>query len=359
MNLYKAAVRPLLFNLSADYAHELTVNAAGVVSRQAWFTRFIAMLYQVQDRRLHQKIWGLSFSNPVGLAAGFDKNGTTTHLMEALGYGFIEIGSVSANACIGNPKPRSFRLPDDQSLINRLGLNNDGAKTVVKRLKNNGNRIPVGVNIAKTHDPDIFGEQALKDYAFTFDLVKDVASYITINISCPNTAEGKTFENPELLHSLLSFLKVGNDASDPPVLIKLSVDLDEESLSRLLDVTEQFAVSGYVATNTSSGREELRTDKTKLKKIGKGGLSGVPIRDKSTRIIEQLYQRTKGEKTIIGVGGVFTAEDAIEKIKAGADLLQLYTAMVYEGPSIVKSINKGILTYLEENELEHVYQIRS
>lgn len=359
MNLYKAAVRPILFKFPADYAHSITIDAASYVSHRKWLTAPVKKLYQKQDPRLHQKIWGLHFDNPVGLAAGFDKNGTTIELMEAFGFGFLEIGSISANACSGNPKPRSFRLMADKSLINRLGLNNDGAKTVVKRLKKSNITIPLGINIAKTHNPAISGKFALEDYSFSFQLAKEVADYITINISCPNTAEGKTFEDPELLNSLLSHLEVGNDASDPPVLIKLSVDLEENVLEELLDVCERYAVSGYVATNTSSKRDQLVTREKTLNEIGRGGLSGKPISQKSTRIIEQVYQYTKGEKTIVGVGGIFTADDAIEKIKAGADLIQIYTGMVYEGPGIVKSINAGISKYLEENDLKHVYQIRS
>ncbi len=359
MNFYKAAIRPFLFNFSADYAHEVTINAASYASGQKWITGAVKTLYQKTDPRLHQKLWGLHFNNPVGLAAGFDKNGTTVHLMEAFGFGYLEIGSVTANASTGNPKPRSFRLLEDHSLINRLGLNNDGAKTVVKRLRRSDLHIPLGVNIAKTHNPDISGALALQDYNYSFNQAKKVADYITINISCPNTTEGKTFEEPELLNRLLSHLEVGTDASDPPVLLKLSVDLDKNNLEELLDVSEHFAVSGYVATNTSSKREELKMDKTTLEKIGGGGLSGKPIREKSTEVINQVYSFTKGEKTIIGVGGIFTAEDAIEKIKAGADLIQVYTGMVYEGPGIVKSINSGILKYLEENDLKHVYQIRS
>jgi len=359
MNIYKSAIRPFLFKLSADYAHEVTIEAACYANKQKWITGPIKKLYKKSDPRLHQKIWGLHFNNPVGLAAGFDKNGIAINLMEAFGFGFLEVGSITANACTGNPKPRSFRLPNDQSLINRLGLNNDGAKTVVKRLKKCKKEIPVGVNIAKTHNPDISGDLALADYSFSFNLVKDIADYITLNISCPNTAEGKTFEDPELLDQLLSYLEVGKDASDPPVLIKFSVDVDKEKLEKLLEVAENYAVSGYVATNTSSQRDNLVTRERKLEKIGKGGLSGKSIGKKSTDVVEQIYKYTKGEKTIIGVGGIFNAKDAIEKIKAGADLIQVYTGLVYEGPGIVKSINAGIIDYLGENNLEHIYQIRS
>lgn len=359
MNFYKSVVRPILFQLSADRAHELAIDFSSFVSRSNLLTGLLTPIYRNDDPRLKQQIWGLQFNNPVGLAAGFDKNGTVLRLIEALGFGFSEVGSITANAGTGNPKPRSFRLPDDRSLINRLGLNNDGAKTVVKRLKKNKITIPLGINIAKTHNPDISGKSALEDYNFSFTLAKEIADYITINISCPNTAEGKTFEDPETLNSLLTHLEVGNDASDPPVLIKLSVDLDDGRLKELLTVAENYAVSGYVATNTSSRRDNLTTHSKTIRTIGSGGLSGKSIQHQSTRIIEQISEFTKGEKTIIGVGGVFTAQDAIEKLKAGADLIQIYTGMVYEGPAIAKNINSGIVQYLEENGLEHVYQIKS
>lgn len=358
MNLYKAAVRPLLFQLSADRAHDLTLDVASFASDRSWITKPLKQLYSRKHPGLCQKIWGLTFENPVGVAAGFDKNGHTTRLMQALGFGYIEVGSITANASTGNPKPRSWRLPQDQSLINRLGLNNDGAKTIIKRLKKSKTRFPLGVNIAKTHQPEISGRAALEDYKLSLELAKSVADYITLNISCPNTEEGKTFEDPELLNRLLEHLEIGKDATDPPVLIKFSVDLSSEELSELLNVTESFAVSGYVATNTSSLRDKLKTSPDTVEKIGRGGLSGRAISKKSTDVIAQISELTKGEKTIIGVGGIFTADDAIEKIKSGADLVQVYTGMVYEGPSIAKTINKGIAAYLSDHNLDNIYQIQ-
>lgn len=358
MNAYKYLIRPILFKLEADKAHELTVNAVSNLIKFPGAKGLTGALYGTSHPSLHQKIWGLNFDNPIGLAAGFDKNGTLLPLMEKLGFGFIEVGSITADANSGNPLPRSFRLPDDQSLINRLGLNNDGAKTIIKRLKKASVSIPLGINIAKTHDPDIMGKKALDDYKFSYDLAHDVADYITINVSCPNTTEGKTFEDAETLHSLLQHLEIGKDASSPPVLIKLSVDLSPSHLKELLDVCEAFAVSGYVATNTSSKRVGLNTSSGTIETIGAGGLSGAVIRDESTKKIRQIFDYTKGEKTIIGVGGIFTAEDALEKILAGADLIQIYTGMIYEGPRIVKTINDGIAEYLKENGLDHIYQLR-
>lgn len=355
--MYKFLIRPLLFRLPVDSAHEAAINLAETSSRNKVLLKAAGALFNYSDPSLTQKIWGLTFPNPVGLAAGFDKNGTLSPLMERLGFGFIEIGSITANPSTGNPEPRSFRLPEDQSLINRMGLNNDGAKTITRRLEKVSRKVPLGINIAKTHNPDISGDKALRDYKTSFDLAKTVADYITINISCPNTGDGKTFEDPGILNTLLDFLTLGKDSSFPPVLVKFSVDLSKQHLNELISVCEKFAISGYVATNTSANRNGLKTPPEVISSIGKGGLSGAAIKNKSTDIIRQIYEQTKGEKTIIGVGGIQHGEDAIEKLQAGADLLQVYTGMVYQGPSIVRQINKYISNYLKQQGIQHVYQI--
>ncbi|MGF1671938.1 MAG: quinone-dependent dihydroorotate dehydrogenase [Balneolaceae bacterium] len=355
--IYKILTRPLLFRFPSDTIHELTVKYASRISNTSIPLKLLESIYGYQHPSLKQDIWGLEFKNPVGLAAGFDKNATLVHFIKHLGFGFAEIGSITANPSAGNPKPRSFRLPADSSIINRMGLNNDGAATIVKRLARCNPGIPVGVNIAKTHNPQITGMEALDDYLESYMLAKQVASYITLNISCPNTEEGKTFEEPKALEKLLKHLNVGKDASEPPVLVKLSVDLDDKQLTELLDVCRASAISGYVATNTSANRDGLTTSSKTINQIGKGGLSGKAISKRSTEIIQIISEYTKREKTIIGVGGVFDANDAIEKLKAGADLLQIYTGLVYEGPSIVKQINRGIVRYLEKNNKKHIYQI--
>lgn len=357
--MYHYLVRPFLFRLTSDYAHEATIKSAASLGKNKWLLKTLRSIYSYKNPVLEQEIFGLTFQNPVGLAAGFDKNGTTIAFMESLGFGFIEIGSVTANPSTGNPKPRSFRLPKDFSLINRLGLNNEGAQTISRRLKKIKPSVPIGINIAKTHDPAIEGDKALADYKTSFEFIKDFADYVTFNISCPNTREGKTFEEPASLDALLTELDVGKDASLPPILVKFSVDLQNDELLRLLEVCEKHAVDGYVAVNTSSKRANLATPQKELRRIGAGGLSGKAIAARSTEIIRQIHSYTKGEKTIIGVGGIFSANDAIEKLKAGADLLQLYTGLVYNGPGVVKEINQGIASFLKENGLSHIYHIKS
>jgi len=355
--MYKHLVRPLLFRLSSDYAHELTVQLGSTVSRYKPITQIIGSLYEHTAPSLEQTHFGLTFKNPIGLAAGFDKNGTLGPLMQSLGFGFIEVGSVTANPSTGNPKPRSFRLPADKSLINRLGLNNDGVQTISKRLKKLDLEIPMGINIAKTHDPAISGQKAIDDYVTSFKKVKDIGDFITINISCPNTTEGKTFEEPQSLDNLLSALAIEKDSMLVPVLVKFSVDLSHSQLEELILVCEKHSISGYVACNTSQSRDNLVSSKSLLKDIGRGGLSGQAIRDKSTDIISKIRRLTKGNKLIIGVGGISSGEDAIEKLNAGADLLQIYTSMVYEGPSVVKKINKEIEGYLKMKGLKHIYEL--
>lgn len=356
--MYKYLIRPLAFRMSADMAHETALQLGTEISKSEPVLKAARMIYDYSDPSLEQVIQGLKFRNPVGLAAGFDKNGTLAPLMQNLGFGFVEIGSITANPSSGNPKPRSFRLPEDHSIINRMGLNNDGAHTISRRLKKLSLDIPLGINIAKTHDPSITGKKALIDYKTSFDVLKEIGDYFTINISCPNTTEGKTFEEPEALDQLLNTLDIDRDSMISPVLVKFSVDLSDELLSELISVCESHSISGYVACNTSSRRDQLVTSEKTVAEIGAGGLSGRAIRERSTEIIHKIKSLSKGNKIVIGVGGISSGRDAIEKLKAGADLLQIYTGMIYEGPSLIKKINKEISEYLKSEGLKHIYEMK-
>lgn len=355
--IYKSFLRQLLFKMDAEKAHDAVYRFAETASRSD-FLKFLARtIYNYQSPQLGQQVWGLDFRNPVGLAAGFDKNGKIPAIMEAIGMGFVEIGSITANSSTGNPKPRSFRLPDDEALINRMGLNNDGAKTIVKRLQNKKISLPLGLNIAKTHDPAIMGDAAIRDYVFSFREANKVADYVTINISCPNTTEGKTFEDPVALQELLDALELREDASIIPSLVKFSPDLSRDSLNELIDICERHRVHGYVVCNTSSRREGLKTNPEVLQHIGKGGLSGPPLAEKSIERIQWISSATKGQKPIIGVGGINSFDVALKMIKSGADLLQIYTGLIYEGPALVKRINRGLVNYLDQHGLESIHQI--
>lgn len=355
--IYNSLVKPLLFQLDAEQAHDVTLKLAHTASRSSVLKILAQLIYGFQSPKLNQQIWGLEFRNPIGLAAGFDKNGQIPEIMEALGMGFVEIGSITGNPSTGNPRPRAFRLPKDQALINRMGLNNDGAKTIAKRLKNKRLSIPLGVNIAKTHDSNIMGDRAIQDYVHSFGEAKKVADYITLNISCPNTEEGKTFEDPAALDELLSALKIRDDARVVPTVVKFSSDLTKEKLLELLNVSEDHRVHGYVACNTSSTREGLRTDEQILQSIGSGGLSGAPIANKSIRIIKWISDETKGQKPIIGVGGIDSFDTALKMLLAGADLLQVYTGLVYKGPGLIKSINKELVHQLNELNIKSIHQL--
>lgn len=355
--IYKTLLKPLLFNLEAEKAHEATYRFAETASRSAFLKNLAKAIYNYQSPKLSQQVWGLDFRNPVGLAAGFDKNGHIPAIIEALGMGYVEIGSITANSSLGNPKPRSFRIPEDEALINRMGLNNDGAKTIVKRLQNKTISIPLGINIAKTHDPEIMGDKAILDYAFSFREANKIADYVTINISCPNTADGKTFEDPVALSELLNALKLREDASIIPSLVKFSPDLSRDGLLELLDICETHRVHGYVVSNTSSSRDELKTEPDKLREIGRGGLSGPPLAQKSIERIRWISKAVKGQKPIIGVGGINSPEIALQMIKAGADLLQVYTGLIYEGPALIKKINRGLVNYMKKSGLDSIHQI--
>ncbi len=355
--VYTSLLKPLLFKFEAERAHDLIQTVGQTVSKSSLLAFMIQALYGYESPMLSQQLWGLTFRNPIGLAAGFDKNGMIPEAIQAAGFGYTEVGSITAKPSTGNPKPRVFRLPQDHALINRMGLNNDGAKTIVKRLKNKSIGLPLGINIAKTHDPGILGDLAIQDYAFSFSEAQKIADYITINISCPNTTEGKTFEDPVALDELLSALNIKEDASITPSLVKFSSDLSRSELESLLHICEEHRIHGYVASNTSSSRKGLETPQAQLQSIGRGGLSGRPIASKSIQLVEWIREIIKGQKPIIGVGGIDSFETALAMLQAGADLLQIYTGLIYRGPGLVKSINRQLVQYLKANDLDSLLQI--
>ncbi|MEX2602895.1 MAG: quinone-dependent dihydroorotate dehydrogenase [Gracilimonas sp.] len=339
--IYQKLVKPILFKTDAEKAHELALSIASKTHDSPMLQKLVQSVYGGNNSGLDQELFGCKFPNPIGLAAGFDKNGTTPLAMQALGFGFIEVGSITAKPSKGNPKPRAFRLPTDHSLINRMGLNNEGADIITQRLSNLDLEIPLGINIAKTNDATIQGDAALQDYLYSYEKAQSVADYITINISCPNTGEGKTFEDPAALKDLLATLKPGL-TSRTPSIIKFTVDIDRKSLQNLVHICEDFDISGYMATNTSSNRGDLKTNQAILTNIGNGGLSGRAIQQRSTEVVRWLSEITGGKKPIIGVGGIDSPETALKKLEAGANLIQLYTGLIYEGPGLVASIKKGL-----------------
>ena len=358
-----AFFRPLLFRLDPERAHSIATGAARFV--QMVSPSLVNPLFAFDHPGLSQKIWGQTFPNPVGLAAGFDKNAHLIKFWAQVGFGFCEVGSVSARASVGNPKPRAFRLPEDRALINRMGLNNDGAEEISKRIKKLplDQLPPLGVNIVKTHDPDVVGEGALLDFRHTFRLMAGQAAYIVLNISCPNTREGKTFEDPAALDELLGVIMADKKDMkvDVPILIKLSPTFSQHvvfdsAIEEIVSIAQSRGVQGFVATNTASDRDNLKTPVGALTEIGGGGLSGAPLRKRTTRLIKYLYEKTEGNIPIIAVGGIDSAENAYANLRAGASLLQLYTGLVYRGPGVVKKIKKGLVRLLQRDGFKSISQ---
>lgn len=343
--VYRSLVRPLLFRLSPETAHEFALHSLSQLPPLV-VTKLVGG-YE-SGPALGVKSFGLSFRNPVGLAAGFDKDGVALNALAALGFGFIEAGTVTFHAQPGNPRPRLFRLPEDKALINRAGFNNAGAAAFVKRVQANRPNCVLGVSIGKSKITPL--EQANEDYLASFQLVYKVADYVAVNVSSPNTPQLRELQQSEQLSSLLKALQTRNlelqqthqRAQPLPLLVKLSPDLSPAQLETIVDVLVRLHVDGIIATNTTIAREPLLADRAQIAALGEGGLSGAPLRAKSTEIVAQLYRLTSGKVPIIGVGGIFTAEDAWEKISAGASLVQLYTGFIYRGPGIAHEINQGL-----------------
>ena len=331
-------LRPILFRLPPETAHELALHSLSLLPPK-FFVRSGTPSNPITR-------FGLTFPNPVGLAAGFDKNGIALRSLAALGFGFIEAGTVTYHAQPGNPRPRLFRLSEDQALINRAGFNNDGAAAFVRRVERQRPDCVLGVSIGKSKITPL--EEATGDYLKSFELVYNVADYIAVNVSSPNTPQLRELQQSEQLASLLSALQArGRELQlryqkPVPLLVKLSPDLERRDLEMIVDVIERLNIDGIIATNTTVNRDNLLTDAKRVASIGEGGLSGRPLKNVSTKMIAQLYELTGGRVPLIGVGGIFTAEDAWEKIAAGASLVQLYTGLIYQGPNIAQQINEGL-----------------
>jgi len=347
LSLYSSLVRPILFRLPAETAHRFALSSLSKALEVRAVRHRLERQYQTTPFG-NLKRFGLTFRNPVGLAAGFDKNGDAADALATLGFGFIEVGTVTSEAQPGNPSPRLFRLPRDGALINRLGFNNCGAKQLVKNLKQQRPDCVLGVNIGKARTVPV--EKAIPDYLKTFTTVYEVADYVAVNVSSPNTPQLRELQQPNMLRDLLTELQKRNrelaekhSVSAPrPLLVKIAPDLNEDDIASIVEVAQETGISGIIATNTTTSRENLNSSPARVAAAGEGGLSGTPLRRRSTDVIRTIYRMTDGSLPIVGVGGVFTAEDAWEKICAGASLVQLYTGFIYEGPGVVRRINEGL-----------------
>lgn len=314
------------------------------VTRLPLLKQFITRLFLYEDKRLERHVFGIRFPNPVGLAAGFDKDATAVDALSCLGFGHIEIGTLTPLAQPGNPPPRMFRLTDDEALINRMGFNNNGCDKAVSLLKLRKSSVIIGGNIGKNKlTPN---ENAASDYIYCFNALYPVVDYFVVNVSSPNTPGLRALQDKEPLTNLLSQLKKINSLKEKqkPILLKIAPDLTNEQLDEIVDIVFQTKIDGIVATNTTISRDNLTCSKEKIDSIGAGGLSGKPLKKRSTEVIRYIANKSKGSFPIIAVGGIQSAEDAIEKLEAGASLVQLYTGFIYEGPALIKQINKRILS---------------
>lgn len=313
----------------------------------------------LEDLRLEQNLWGLNFANPLGLAAGFDKDGVAAGIWSSFGFGFAELGAVTLHAQPGNPLPRLFRLPLDKAALNRMGANNLGAAAMSSSLQDTWRRnpraIPIGINLCKSKITPL--EEAAADYLGSFRYLKDVADYFVVNVSSPNTPGLRSLQGGEQLEPILAALQAEN-SNDRPIFVKISPDLDWESIDNIINLARTYNLAGIIATNTTIKRDGLKTNI--LEATGKpiqeeaGGISGVPLKERSTEVIRFIWQQTQGKLPIIGIGGIFSAEDAWEKITAGASLLQVYTGWVYRGPWLVPQILQGLLQKLEATGLTNI-----
>src|SRR5688572_13285940 len=330
--MYKLFLRPLLFLFDPEQIHGFVFGQLKFVSKVPGFSLLMNQLFARKYPQLQRNILGLTFDNPVGLAAGLDKDAKLIDELAAIGFGFIEIGTLTPQPQSGNEKPRLFRLPQDQALINRMGFNNMGVVAAVEKLKRKKSEVIVGGNIGKNKNTP--NEKALDDYAYCFEALHPYVDYFVVNVSSPNTPGLRELQEKEPLRKLLSYVKSLSLSKEKPkpVLLKIAPDLNNSQIDDIVQILKETKTDGVIATNTTISRDGLITSSTQLEKIGNGGLSGKPLTKRSNEVIAYLRDRLGKNYPIIGVGGIMSEDDAIEKIKAGADLIQIYTGFIYEGP---------------------------
>jgi dihydroorotate dehydrogenase len=341
--MYKFIIRPILFLLPAERAHQVTFRLAKFLFALPGVKQLAQRLFALPEKGLEKELFGITFPNSVGLAAGFDKDAKMIDEFASLGFGFIEIGTLTPLAQPGNPKPRLFRLKKDEGIINRMGFNNEGLKPAIERLKKRNSKVIVGGNIGKNKVTP--NEEAYKDYEASFEQLFDYVDYFVVNVSSPNTPNLRDLQDKEPLTKLLNGLMARNGAKQKskPILLKIAPDLSDAQLDDIITIVADTKIAGVIATNTTISRSGLLTEQSSIASMGAGGLSGRPLAKRATEVIRYLHTHSKAAFPIIGVGGIMTAEDALEKLEAGASLVQLYSGFIYEGPALIKKINKAIL----------------
>ncbi|ALU74901.1 dihydroorotate dehydrogenase 2 [Tenacibaculum dicentrarchi] len=342
--MYKQLIRPILFLFDPEKIHYFTFSVVKTVSKIPFVSSIFRSMYQVNDKKLERNLFGLTFKNPVGLAAGFDKNAVLYNELANFGFGFVEIGTVTPKGQAGNPKKRLFRLKDDQGIINRMGFNNEGLEVAIEQLKKNKGKIIIGGNIGK--NTDTTPENYTQDYVTCFKGLHPYVDYFVLNVSCPNVGSHAKLDDVSYLKELITEVQALNnkEVKQKPILLKIAPDLNNQQLDEIIELVAQTKIDGVIASNTSVNRGNLKASKERLSEIGNGGVSGQPVKDRSTKVIKYLADNSNKAFPIIGVGGIHSEKDALEKIDAGADLVQIYTGFIYQGPSLVKRINKAILS---------------
>lgn len=340
--MYKI-LRSILFLFDPEKVHYFTTNLLHVTLKIPGAKYIFRKLYIVENDVLRKEVFGISFNNPVGLAAGFDKNGKMYNDMAYCGFGFIEIGTVTPKAQLGNEKPRLFRLKEDEAIVNRMGFNNLGVEEVVANLKKRKTKVIIGGNIGKNKITE--NENATGDYLTAFNYLHSYVDYFVVNVSSPNTPNLRELQEKEPLTKLLQTLKDENATKkvQKPILLKIAPDLTDEQLDDIIEIIQSVKIDGVIASNTTISRDDLKTSKDKVDLIGAGGVSGKPVKNRSTEVIRYLSEKSNKSFPIIGVGGIHSAEDALEKLDAGASLVQIYTGFIYEGPGLIKKINTALI----------------
>ncbi len=345
--MYKLFIRPILFAFDPEKIHYFTFSLVKFLHKIPFVPTIIRGMYQINDKKLERNLFGLTFKNPVGLAAGFDKNAVIYNELANFGFGFVEIGTVTPKGQVGNPKKRLFRLKDDQGIINRMGFNNEGLTTAIEQLKKNKGKILIGGNIGKNTATSPEGYTA--DYLDCFKGLHQYVDYFVLNVSCPNVGSHAKLDDVDYLKELITEVQKLNEeltteqTPKRPILLKIAPDLNHQQLDEIIALVSETKIEGVIASNTSVNREGLKASKERLEEIGNGGLSGQPVKDRSTAVIKYLSEKSNKAFPIIGVGGIHSASDALEKVAAGADLVQIYTGFIYEGPRLIKKINKALL----------------
>jgi dihydroorotate dehydrogenase len=348
--MYRFFIRPVLFLFDPEAVHHFTFRFLKIALAVPGVTFLVSAIYRERKPGLKQKLFGLEFENPVGLAAGFDKDAKLIDELAALGFGFVEIGTLTLKPQPGNDKPRLFRLPGDEAIINRMGFNNEGVEAAVIRLRNRKSKVIVGGNIGKNKITP--NEDAFSDYAQCLKTLDPFVDYFVVNVSSPNTPGLRELQEKEPLRKLMNDVKALSlqQPKPKPVLLKIAPDLTNEQLNDIMDILKSTNTDGVIATNTTISRANLKASNTELEKIGHGGLSGKPLTARSTEVIKYLRAGLGSQFPIIGVGGIMTAQDALEKMEAGANLVQLYTGFIYGGPTLIQEINQSIVRSMRKRQ---------